>query len=309
MKCHLSTLALLLVAATALLTDDRDARVSTQPLRGANKGVLDAIARPGGHHNSPAVQKRGVSALPKIGRPPRPEQLWRPKKERSAKKTHHAAAQHPAPIQKHGKMPGEGKRWKWKALNTTKWKGAPAKRMPGFHLQKNKPLKRSKGKGKGMKSKMSANLAPGVAPAALPQPAAIPQAVAVSPPSVPASPQIAVWSSGQPVLPQPTSTPQAPTASQFVFNPQTQTWIPASAAVPSAPKGWAFETLAPKSAPIATTTVAPAFWAPATGALRGVPASSTFAPVAYNPAPAQFAPALPAQYQAAAATTTFPFWR
>lgn len=332
MKCRLSTLAVLVVSAVLPVS----ARVGTQPLQGANQGVLNAITHPQGHHNSPAVHQRGVSALPKTGRPPRPELFWRPKKERNAKNEHLLASQQPAKTQKIGKMPGEGKRWKWKALNVTDWKGAPAKRMPGFHLRKKKPRK---GKGKGVKARKHAPATPATLPGTHPQ-ATTAAAAASPPPSVPASPPTVVWSNGEPAMPQPTSipnTPKAAAASQFVFNPQSQTWVPAAGTVPSVPKAWATETLPPNPsamtpATIAPATIAPAPWAPATaiGAFRGTPttyplvaAVPTFAPVAHHPAPAQvaptFAPAvhyptpspfapLPAQYQAFAHTTTT-FWR
>lgn len=227
------------------------------------------------------------------------------------------------------KLPGEGTRWKWKALNTTSWKGSPAKRMPGFHLRKKKKLGgkgRGKGKRKGLKSRTTAVTAatlsqPPTAPVAQPvaSVSSQPQAVAApvsSAPLVPVAPGAAVWSSGEPaIVPQPTSNPQAVPGSNFVFNPQTQTWIPRS--VTAAPMGWAAETIAPKSMPIvSTTTIAPAIWAPAVAnaALRGAPTSfppvvsSTLSPMAHHPAPAQFAPTFAAQYQAFS-TTTPVFWR
>lgn len=206
------------------------------------------------------------------------------------------------------KLPGEGKRWKWKALNAT-WQGAAAKRMPGFHVRKKKKMGgKGKGKRKGFKSQTTA--------VAVPQPPTAPVAQPVVPvaaqPQVatgaPATPGTAVWSSGEPVIAaQPTSNPQV--VNGYVFNPQTQTWVSAAT---SAPKGWASETLAPKSMPnVQTTTFSPAIWAPAAvnGALRGAPAS--YPPVVsstLSPMPAQFATALPAQYQALS-TTTPVFWR
>merc|ERR1719375_1392847 len=104
--------------------------------------------------------------------------------------------------------------------------------MPGFHRKKNI----RKGKGKVSKSRMPDP----VTSSAVPQPATIagtvPQAAAAASfplPNEPSAPPTAVWSSGQPVLQQPTSIPQAPppgtsqvgSASQFVFNPVTQTWV------------------------------------------------------------------------------------
>lgn len=311
MKCFLSTWAALLVAA-ALHFTKADTQVSTPPLPGATEGVLDAIAH-GGHHDSPLVHQRGVSAFSKKGRPLRPEIFWKPKKERSAKHEHRL---HPATAKKHGKMPGEGKRWKWKSLNITDWKGAAAKRMPGFHRKR---ARKGKGKRKGIKPHTPAAVRP-----TLPEPPTVQQAsaepdfvkvISAEPSSVSqgvaAPPQSVGVPAAQPVLPQATSTPQVVTGN-FVFNPVTQTWTPVSAAGTSPPKGWAAETLAP-AVPRASTTVAPAIFAPATAAaLRGsspgypyLVASSTFAPVAHYPAPAQWAPM---QYHAVAPTTTA-FWR
>lgn len=303
MKGHLSTWAVLLVVAIPLLAE-ADTRVSTQPTPGANHGVLTRI-RGGGHHNIPFVHARGVSALPKKGRPLRPESSWKPKKERSAKHQH-LMGQHPAP-KKLGKMPGEGKRWEWKNISKS-WKGASAKRMPGFHLRKTK--KRGKGKGKKVvKSSTPQQVAA--------QPASAPQAVASSPHAIAAPPSSVSPPAAQQALSKPTSTP-------LVFDPVKQMWMPAaSAAATPPPMGWAAETLAPVM-PKASTTAAPLIWAQTTtpSAFRGAPAgypavvastfppvaqypTATFAPVIQNPAASHWAPA---QYHAVAPTTTA-LWR
>merc|ERR1719453_1441896 len=96
-------------------------------------------------------------------------------------------------MKKPGKMPGEGKRWKWKALNVTGWKGAPAKRMPGFHLRK-----KNKGKGKGRKSQKIA----GAAATIVPQPPTVPMGQQVAPATL-SQPQIAPTAYAAPVPPAP----------------------------------------------------------------------------------------------------------
>merc|ERR1719161_1348373 len=109
-------------------------------------------------------------------------------------------------MKKVGKMSGEGKRWKWKTLNVTSWKGSPAKRMPGFHLRKNKKLS-AKGKGKGKRKGLNSPTT-AVTAGTVPQPP-VPQFPAAPQPAVPqpAVPQFPAALVAQPIAPVPSQPP------------------------------------------------------------------------------------------------------